>query len=44
MIYMRLALYLAPDHALARLTLADTLDRMKQTERANEAYAQIPAT
>ena len=44
MIYLRLALYLAPDHALARLTLADTLDRMKQTERANEAYAQIPAT
>jgi len=43
-IYLRLALYLAPDHALARLTLADTLDRMKQTERANEAYAQIPAT
>lgn len=42
-IYLRLALYLAPDHALARLTLADTLDRMKQPERANEAYAQIPA-
>ena len=41
-IYLRLALYLAPDHALARLTLADTLDRMKQPERANEAYAQIP--
>ncbi|WP_375464216.1 tetratricopeptide repeat protein [uncultured Methylobacterium sp.] len=43
-VYLRLALYLAPDHALARLTLADTLDRMKQPERANEAYAQIPAT
>ncbi len=42
-IYLRLALYLAPDHALARLTLADTLDRMKQPERGNEAYAQIPA-
>jgi len=42
-IYLRLALYLNPDHALARLTLADTLDRMKQPERANEAYAQIPA-
>ncbi len=42
-IYLRLALYLSPDHALARLTLADTLDRMKQPERANEAYAQIPA-
>ncbi|GJE60617.1 tetratricopeptide repeat protein [Methylobacterium trifolii] len=42
-IYLRLALYLAPEHALARLTLADTLDRMKQPERANEAYSQIPA-
>lgn len=42
-VYLRLALYLAPDHALARLTLADLLDRMKQVERANEAYAQIPA-
>lgn len=42
-IYLRLALYLWPDHGLARLTLADTLDRMKQPERANEAYAQIPA-
>lgn len=43
-VYLRLALYLVPEHALARLTLADTLDRMKQPERANEAYAQIPAT
>ncbi|MFK5596967.1 tetratricopeptide repeat protein [Methylobacterium sp. HMF5984] len=43
-VYLRLALYLAPEHALARLTLADTLDRMKQPEKANEAYAQIPAT
>jgi tetratricopeptide (TPR) repeat protein len=42
-VYLRLALYLAPEHALARLTLADTLDRMKQPERANEAYSQIPA-
>jgi tetratricopeptide (TPR) repeat protein len=43
-VYLRLALYLAPEHALARLTLADILDRMKQPERANEAYAQIPAS
>lgn len=43
-IYLRLALYLAPEHALARLTLADILDRMKQPERANEAYTQIPAS
>ncbi|CAA2103879.1 Beta-barrel assembly-enhancing protease [Methylobacterium bullatum] len=43
-VYLRLALYLAPEHALARLTLADTLDRMKQTERANDAYAQMPAS
>ena len=43
-IYLRLALYLAPEHVLARLTLADLLDRMKQPERANETYAQIPAS
>lgn len=43
-IYLRLALYLAPEHGLARLTLADILDRMKQTEKANEAYSQIPAS
>lgn len=43
-VYLRFALYLAPEHALARLTLADILDRMKQTERANEAYSQIPTT
>ncbi|GJD30750.1 Beta-barrel assembly-enhancing protease [Methylobacterium adhaesivum] len=43
-VYLRLALYLAPEHALARLTLADILDRMKQPERANEAYAQIPTS
>jgi tetratricopeptide (TPR) repeat protein len=43
-VYLRLALYLAPEHGLARLTLADILDRMKQPERANEAYAQIPAS
>ncbi|WP_027172618.1 tetratricopeptide repeat protein [Methylobacterium sp. 10] len=43
-VYLRLALYLAPEHALARLTLADTLDRMKQVERANDTYAQMPAS
>lgn len=43
-VYLRLALYLAPEHGIARLTLADTLDRMKQAERSNEAYAQIPAS
>ena len=43
-VYLRLALYLAPDQAIARLTLADTLDRMKQTDRAIEAYDQIPAS
>ena len=43
-VYLRLALYLFPEHAVARLTLADTLDRMKQAERSNEAYGQIPAS
>ncbi|WP_430910747.1 tetratricopeptide repeat protein [Methylobacterium sp. sgz302541] len=43
-VYLRLALYLTPEHGLGRLTLADTLDRMKQPEKANEAYALIPAS
>ncbi|MGY2047173.1 tetratricopeptide repeat protein [Methylobacterium sp. JK268] len=43
-IYLRLALYLAPDHPLALLTLGDTLERMKLPERANETFAKMPAT
>jgi tetratricopeptide (TPR) repeat protein len=42
-VYLRLALFLNPDHPLAILTLADTLERMKMPERANEAFARMPA-
>ena len=42
-VYLRLALYLAPEHPLAILTLADTLERMKRPERANEIFARMPA-
>jgi tetratricopeptide (TPR) repeat protein len=41
-VYLRLALYLNPDHALALVTLADVLERLKQTERAIEVYNRIP--
>lgn len=43
-VYLRLALYLAPEHSLALLTLADTLERMKAPDRANEVFARMPAT
>ncbi len=43
-VYLRLALFLNPEHSLAILTLADTLDRMKMPERANEVFARMPAT
>ncbi|WP_246153898.1 tetratricopeptide repeat protein [Methylobacterium oryzihabitans] len=42
-VYLRLALYLAPEHPLALLTLADTLERMKMPDRANEVFARMPA-
>ncbi|ACL59251.1 tetratricopeptide repeat protein [Methylobacterium nodulans] len=42
-VYLRLALYLAPEHPLALLTLADTLERMKMLDRANEIFARMPA-
>ncbi len=43
-VYLRLALYLAPEHSLALLTLADTLERMKAPDRANEVFARMPAS
>ncbi|KMO32341.1 hypothetical protein VQ02_24010 [Methylobacterium variabile] len=42
-VYLRLALHLAPEHSLALLTLADTLERMKAPNRANETFARMPA-
>ena len=42
-IYLRLALHLAPEHGLALVTLADTLERMKSLDRANQAFSRVPA-
>ena len=42
LIYLRLALYLAPDNALATITLADIYERMKQEEAAIELYDSVP--
>lgn len=44
LIYLRLALWLAPDHALATMAVADTYERLKQPESANTAYALVPAS
>lgn len=42
LIFMRLAVYLSPDHALAWTTLGDVNSRLRQPERAIEAYSAIP--
>jgi tetratricopeptide (TPR) repeat protein len=44
MIYLRLAIYLRPDHPLAIVSLADIYDRLKQYERAIEVYDLMPKT
>ena len=44
LIYLRLALWLAPDHAFAAMAMADTYERMKQSDSANDAYALIAKT
>jgi tetratricopeptide (TPR) repeat protein len=41
-VYLRLALYLNPDHPLAIVTLADIFERLKQLDRANEVFGRIP--
>ncbi len=41
-IYLRLGLDLNPDHPLALVTLGDVYERLKQYERANEAFARVP--
>jgi tetratricopeptide (TPR) repeat protein len=43
LIYLRLALYLSPNNALATITLADIYERMKQEEAAIELYGGVPA-
>jgi len=42
MIYLRLSLGLAPDNAMAIITLADIYERVKQNERALEVYEMVP--
>lgn len=42
MIYLRLAIYLRPDHSLAIVSLADIYDRLKQYERAIDVYDLMP--
>ncbi len=42
MIYLRLAIYLRPDHPLAIVSLADIYDRLKQYDRAIDVYEQMP--
>jgi tetratricopeptide (TPR) repeat protein len=42
LIYLRLALYLRPDHALAAVTVADIYEQLKQNESAIDAYELVP--
>lgn len=44
MIYLRLALHLTPDNAMALMTLADLYERLKQYERAIDVYAAVSET
>jgi tetratricopeptide (TPR) repeat protein len=43
MIYLQLALYLVPNHALALTSLADLYEAMKKPELAIKTYSRIPA-
>lgn len=42
LIYLRLALHLAPENALAIITLGDVYERMKQEETAIDLYDSVP--
>ncbi|MBU3889877.1 tetratricopeptide repeat protein [Methylosinus sporium] len=42
LIYLRLSLFLAPNNALATITLADIYERMKQEEIAIDLYDSVP--
>jgi len=42
LIYLRLALYLRPDHALAAVTVADLYQQLKQNGAAIDAYEMVP--
>ncbi|RFB78885.1 tetratricopeptide repeat protein [Methylovirgula sp. 4M-Z18] len=41
-IYLRLALYLNPDHDTASFTLGETYERIKRYEQAIDAYEAVP--
>jgi tetratricopeptide (TPR) repeat protein len=43
LVYLQLALYLAPQHPLALLSLADLYEAMKKPQLAIKIYEQIPA-
>ena len=44
LLYLRLAIYLDPEHDLALLTLGDILERSKQPEDAVAVYTKMPAS
>ena len=44
LIYLRLALYLRPDHDLAAATIADLFEQNKQTKEEVAAYNMVPAS
>jgi tetratricopeptide (TPR) repeat protein len=43
LVYLQLALYLAPQHPLALLSLADLYEAMKKPQLAIKIYEQVPA-
>ena len=44
LIYLQLALYLQPSHAMALLSLADLYETLKKPDLAIKAYERIPST
>jgi tetratricopeptide (TPR) repeat protein len=44
LIYLQLALYLAPSHSLALLSLGDLYESLKKPELANKVYERVPAS
>ncbi len=43
LVYLQLALYLAPNHALALLSLGDLYDSVKKPQMAIKVYERVPA-
>ena len=42
LLYLQLAIYLSPNHALALLSLADLYENLKKPEQALKVYAKVP--